>query len=73
MDNTTTYIIVSALSAVFIGMLKVLYESKCKKVICCCGLVNVERDTEIELKEDRMKLEHQNKSTELNPTLTNIV
>ena len=77
MNDTTSYLIVSAVSALFLGLLKVLYESKCKKVTCCCGLVDVERDTETEFKEDQIKAaqsQHQgNKSSDIIPSLTNIV
>lgn len=52
MNDTTIYIIVSAISALFLALIKVLYSSKCRSVNCCFGLIQVERDIETELLED---------------------
>jgi hypothetical protein len=48
--------VVSSASALCGILIKVLYESKCKKVECCCILI--ERDTAGEISEDKYKISH---------------
>lgn len=55
MNDTTTYLIISAVCGVFMGIVKVLYDSKCVHVRCCGGFVDIERDVKTELKEDEFK------------------
>ena len=62
MDHSPSYLIVSAICALFLALIKLLYSSKCRTVSCCYGMINVERDIEIELKEDTMQMQNNNKS-----------
>jgi len=48
--------VVASASALCGVMLKLLYDSKCKKVECCC--IKIERDTAGEISEDKYKIDH---------------
>ena len=48
--------VVASASALCGILIKVLYESKCKKVECCC--IKIERDTAGEIAEDKFKITH---------------
>ena len=48
--------VVASASALCAIMLKLLYESKCKKVDCFC--IKIERDTAGEISEDKYKIDH---------------
>ena len=48
--------VVASASALCAIMIKVMYESKCKKVECCC--IKIERDTAGEISEDKFKITH---------------
>jgi hypothetical protein len=48
--------VVASASALCGIMIKVLYESKCKKVECCC--IKIERDTAGEISEEKYKISH---------------
>jgi hypothetical protein len=52
------YYLVSTISSLIIVCMGFLYKSKCKNVKCC-GLVEVDRDVEIEQKEDEMEFTNQ--------------
>jgi hypothetical protein len=58
MENTTTYILISAVSALLLGILKIMYSSKCSKINCCFGVVDITRDAESEVIEDKYKIDH---------------
>ena len=55
MENTTTYLLISAVSALLLGILKIMYSSKCSKINCCFGVVDITRDIESEVEEDKYK------------------
>lgn len=61
MNDTTIYILVSAVSAITLALIKVLYSSKCKTVNCCFGLIKVDRDIQTELLEDTNNINQINK------------
>ena len=48
--------VVASASALCAILIKVMYESKCKKVECCC--IKIERDTAGEISEDKFKITH---------------
>jgi hypothetical protein len=58
MNDATTYLIISAICGVFMGIVKVLYDSKCVHVKCCFGLVDVERDVKTEIIDEENKHHH---------------
>jgi hypothetical protein len=51
---TITGVISAFVSGAFVYAIK----SKCSKCVICYGLINIERDTETELQEERLELEH---------------
>ena len=48
--------VVASASALCAIMLKLMYESKCKEIECCC--VKIIRDTAGEISEDKYKIDH---------------
>jgi len=60
MDDLYLFIItIVGLSFTFVGgMITFFLRSKCSNVSCCCGLVNVTRDIDNELKEELVELDH---------------
>jgi len=48
--------VVASASALCGIMLKLMYDSKCKTVECCC--IKIERDTQGEIAEDKFKITH---------------
>ncbi len=58
MENTTTYLLISAVSALFLGILKIMYSSKCSKINCCFGVVDITRDIESDAEEDKYRIDH---------------
>ena len=58
MQTTTTYILISAVSALLLGILKIMYSSKCSKINCCFGAVDIIRHIESEVEEDKYKIDH---------------
>jgi hypothetical protein len=62
MDNTTIYLIISAVCGVMLGLGKILYNSKCYRINICWGGCVIDRDIESEYKEDEMRIEHNNDS-----------
>jgi len=48
------YYLVSTVSSILIVILGFMYKSKCK-IIKCCGCVEVDRDVEVEQKEDELE------------------
>jgi len=48
--------VVASASALCGILIKVLYESKCKTIECCC--IKIERDTAGEISEDKFKISH---------------
>jgi hypothetical protein len=48
------------------GALVYAIKSKCSKCVICYGLINIERDTETEMKEQEFEIEHG-----INPFRTN--
>ena len=59
MNSTSTYLIISALCVLLLGMLKIMYSSKCSKINCCYGAIDITRDIESEVIEDKYKIDHQ--------------
>ena len=45
-------------SALLLGILKIMYSSKCSKINCCFGAVDIIRDIESEVEEDKYKIDH---------------
>ena len=58
MQTTTTYILISAVSALLLGILKIMYSSKCSKINCCFGAVDITRDIDSEVIEDKYRIDH---------------
>ena len=73
MNSTSTYLIISALCALLLGILKIMYSSKCSKINCCFGAVDIIRDIESEVEEDKYKIDHQNNNKSHIPSISNIV
>ena len=71
MESTTTYLLISAVSALLLGILKIMYTSKCSKINCCFGIVDITRDIVLEVEEDKYKIDHPQPNTNI-PSL-NIV
>ena len=71
MESTTTYLLISAVSALLLGILKIMYSSKCSKINCCFGAVDITRDIESEVIEDKYRIDHPQTNTNI-PSL-NIV
>ena len=59
MNSTSTYLIISAVCALLLGILKIMYSSKCSKINCCYGAIDITRDIESEVEEDKYKIDHQ--------------
>jgi len=64
MNDTLIY----GLSTLFIGILGLLirygFKSKCTDVSLCCGVLNIKRDVNTELEEEKLELEHNIKNDE---------
>ena len=73
MNSTSTYLIISALCALLLGILKIMYSSKCSKINCCYGAVDITRDIVSEVEEDKYKIDHQNNNNSNIPSIQNIV
>ena len=58
METTTTYLLISAVSALLLGILKIMYSSKCSKINCCYGAVDIIRDIDSEVIEDKYRIDH---------------
>ena len=72
MEKTTTYLLISAVSALLLGILKIMYSSKCSKINCCFGVVDITRDIESEVEEDKFRIEHPQSNNNI-PSLNDIV
>jgi len=72
MNSTSTYLIISALCALLLGILKIMYSSKCSKINCCFGAVDITRDIASEVEEDKYKIDHPSNNSNI-PSLSNIV
>ena len=59
MNSTSTYLIISAVCALLLGVLKIMYSSKCSKINCCFGAMDITRDINSEVIEDKYKIDHQ--------------
>ena len=68
MNSTSTYLIISALCA----LLKIMYSSKCFKINCCFGAVDITRDIVSELEEDKYRIDHPPNNSNI-PSIPNIV
>ena len=60
MENTTTYLLISAVSALLLGILKIMYSSKCSKINCCFGVVDITCEIKSEVEEDKYRIESKN-------------
>jgi len=58
MNSTSIYLIISALCALLLGILKIMYSSKCSKINCCFGVIDITRDIVLELEEDKYRIDH---------------
>ena len=47
-DGVTILAIITILIAAFSMVTKLCYKSKCSDITCCCGLLNIKRNVEIE-------------------------
>ena len=65
METTTTYLLISAVSALLLGILKIMYTSKCSKINCCFGIVDITRDIVLEVEEDKYKIDHPQTNTNI--------
>ena len=74
MNSTSTYLIISAIAALLLGILKIMYSSKCSKINCCFGAIDITRDIVSELEEDKYKIDHQQNNNNSNlPSISDIV
>jgi hypothetical protein len=57
--NSGFFITIVGIATTFFGVLT-LYclRSKCKKCVLCWGFINIDRDTDNEIKEDILMMEH---------------
>ena len=65
MENTTTYLLISAVSALLLGILKIMYSSKCSKINCYFGAGDITRDINSELEEDKYRIDHPQKDNNI--------
>ena len=72
MNSTSTYLIISAIAALLLGILKIMYSSKCSKINCCFGAVDITRDIISEVEEHKYKIDHQQNNSNI-PSIQNIV
>ena len=63
MNQTTIYLIISVVCAMILGILKIMYSSKCSKINCCFGAIDIDRDIKSELEEDKYIIDHPNQKT----------
>lgn len=56
MDSTTQYFLIGSTFALLGAVVKLLYDSKCSKISCCC--VEIERDIAHEVEIEEHKTEH---------------
>ena len=56
MNSTSTYLIISAIAALLLGILKIMYSSKCSKINCCFDAIDITRYIVSELEEDKYKI-----------------
>ena len=75
MNSTSVYLIISAIAALLLGILKIMYSSKCSKINCCFGAIDITRDIVSELEEDKYKIDHQqnNNNNSNIPSISDIV
>ena len=50
-----------------------MYSSKCSEINCCYGAIDITRDIESEVEEDKYKIDHQNNNNSHIPSISNIV
>ena len=72
MNSTSTYLIISAIAALLLGILKIMYSSKCSKINCCFGAIDITRDIVSELEEDKYKIDHQQNNNNNNSKIPSI-
>ncbi len=72
MNSTSTYLIISALCALLLEILKIMYASKCSKINCCFGAVDITRDIVSEVEEDKYRIDHPPNNSNI-PSIPNIV
>lgn len=58
MDSTILYSLITFASATIALIVKYSYQSKCKTIKCCCGFIDIERDTITEEKESEFIRTH---------------
>ena len=58
MDSTIIFYIISTSSTAFLFCLGVLYKSKCTNINLCYGLIDIDRNVEIEEKYYELELDH---------------
>ncbi len=58
MDSTILYSLITFASATIALIVKYSYQSKCRTIKCCCGLIDIERATEVEEKETEFIINH---------------
>lgn len=49
MEESTIVVIITSATVLFGLIAKLVYNSKCKKTVCCFGLCEIQRDTENEV------------------------
>ena len=69
MNSTSVYLIISAIAALLLGILKIMYSSKCSKINCCFGAIDITRDIVSELEEDKYKIDHQQNNNSNIPSI----
>ena len=51
-DGITVIAIITIIIGAFSMVIKLCYKSKCSDITCCCGLLNIKRNVEIEIEND---------------------
>jgi hypothetical protein len=56
-DNVTLYGITTLVAGVLGVCIRYAFKSKCNEVNLCCGLLNIKRDVESELRSEQQEIE----------------
>ncbi len=72
MNSTSIYLIISAIAALLLGILKIMYSSKFSKINCCFDAVDITRDIISEVEEDKYRMDHPQNNSNI-PSIPNIV
>ena len=66
-----TITIIATLSTGFAGLiLRYSFRSKCSHVVCCYGLISIDRDVDVEEQCEKLELEHNINTDDITPAST---